>query len=198
MRGAPANLELVVIDDDIDPFKPTLKLPKINGAVIGREQGSWGAKTQCLMVPFAEGDKFRDVAKSLGTWAKSVKVPEGARLGFGRLWDREGIKMQPFVRSYVLRGPPIVTSVDVASAKAAVSDVYPWVEITLNAGGVKLLQEAKRKHPLGRFAVILDGEVRRAADVQYMSADGFGFSVGSGSFEADMAEAKRLATAIKP
>lgn len=154
--GPRAHLEIVLVEDSIDPVGALAPAALPPGATIEGEYGHDG-ESHTPFVHYVRATNEDDVRKALA----HVALPAQRSFAIGPS-DGGG------VRSWLLRGAPILRENDVESAKAT-SDPQtstPIVSITLGAGGAQRFEDATRANVKKRLAIVVDGQVMSAPVVQ--------------------------------
>ncbi|CAN5737093.1 hypothetical protein BH09MYX1_BH09MYX1_18220 [soil metagenome] len=190
--GPKLHLELVALDDFASPFDGAVAAPSLDlmnetvGMVSSRHRVSY-ARLRIL-----PGDEPKTVERRLRGSVASIPLPAGDRFAFGR--SNEGDA--PAVRTYLVRGSPVLTEADVASAKVTVdADTnHAVVLVTLTARGSAAFESFTATNIGHRLAIIIDDVVQTAPVIQSKIGGGvLQVSLGQLDPTAERVEADRLA-----
>lgn len=189
--GPRTRLEVVPVDDSIDPLDhfDAAKLPP--GATIEMEYGADGPShhPNIHYARMPAGADPHGAEEQLRSALASVSLPPQRQLAFGPI---DG----GWVRSWVLRGAPVLRENDIekATAQFDAPTKQASVMITLGAGGARRFEDATRANVDKRMAIVLGGEVDSAPVIR--SAIGGGrlqITLGADKSASDArALAKRL------
>jgi hypothetical protein len=168
LTGPPVSLEVVLVDDTVEPFAELDPAHFLPGMSLAREDVDGRTTTLLLYQPEASIERRQLMARVASFVQERITLPPGTRIAWGS--DSDPPAKGP-LRSYVLRGPPIFTGKDVVDAELVDSaDVGILVSLSDEAG--QRLQGATRAHRGGRLAIVLDGAVESAPVVRSEIAGG--------------------------
>ena len=195
--GVPAaKLEIVAIDDSVDPFASGSVSPPsdvtIESEIVSLGGGS--REEHFARTVVRAGERDAAARARLGAWLATVTLPAGARFGVGVVHDGPA---SAFARSCVLGGPVVVTSSDVVDAQATRdgSDTDPAVVITLASGGARRFEDFTRAWLGRRAAIVVDDDVMTMPVIRTTIAGGR-LSITTGREDPDVAD--RLAASLRP
>ena len=196
---APHTLEVVRLDDSLDPFPVGVEKTLPRGV---RIEGDRGGKGRYARVAVARAETEAEVRKRLAAWLGDFALPHHAR--FGLLAEvTEGI-VTGFA-SVVLVGDSAVhaedvvaTTLDSAPPSSTPNDDVE-VMATLSPPAMAKLEAATRDWVGRRLAIIVDGEIQNAPIVKAaLRGAGLGIPSRLGNAAERRARAARLAAELKP
>jgi len=198
ITGPRPKLELVMIDDDGDPTGAihTARLP--TGAALLTETIEGKTMHYARIVP-QSGQSLEDSAVLLDAFLGSQALPPGDRFGVGPVssTDKWGHDNPDAMRSFVLKGPAVVTEANVVDASAAQDPMtrHYSVAVTLDPAGATSLESVTQANVGRRLAIVIDGRVQSAPVVRAKIAGGHvQITLGAlASPQAEKDEADRLA-----
>lgn len=153
--GPRARFELYEVADEIKALEHA-RLP--TNAVL-----AWDylptEDVQYVVAPVEPNEGETAALQRLRQWAKGVKLPANVFIAFEAIpfVDPQGPSATSRCRTYVLRGPPIVTETDVASARAIRTDEGHAVRF--KRAGAERLGDATTHLLRRRVAIVVDGMV---------------------------------------
>jgi hypothetical protein len=199
-------LEIVYVDDSVDAFADrSVKALPLGTSLFGERVRVAGDRREvhayAEFMPLA-GESPEQAARRIEPVLRKVPVPPGARLALGRFEEPDpepGRRPQVGWRSYVLRGPPVVTDLDVEKARAYVDHDVAYLEIRLFAGGGERFRDATRKYVGRRMAITLAGRVESCPVIRSEISGGrLRIEMSAGNVNERLAEAQRLARLLDP
>jgi hypothetical protein len=193
------TLEFVAVDDRTQPFEKLYAgtLPK--GVSImseyvktqGEDVTGWFARV--VLLP---DESIEQAIRRLEPWWRGLGLPADARVAWERLADPASAS-SVLLRSYVLRGPPVLTGWDVAGADAMSDAREAMVVLEFTPRGAARLEDFSRNNVGTRFAIVIDGMIRSAPVIQAPISGGFAtITLGWTDPERDLADAEQLARAL--
>ncbi|MDC3954848.1 SecDF P1 head subdomain-containing protein [Polyangium jinanense] len=202
----PVTMEVVVVDDDFDPFtEPVGALP--DGVSIRLETAirARGLVTQhYAMLVKKPGETDAQAKERFSPWLSAQPLPAGRRFIVGDVVEEnETGELSPIgLRTYVLTGEAIVTQANVIDASVLVDDGkgpmrQPVVMVTFDAAGGERFHEATREHVKERIAIVVDGKAMSLPVVQSPIPGGRVSISMQGYDEQAVAEAQRLAAGLR-
>ncbi len=208
--GPAAKLELIALDDDIDPFERRLNDKEVPPAVrfeaenvpLGKDAQSHSTTAPRYYARIT-GQVIGDEARA---WLAKVWLPAGRRFAFGKLYEYDESDQAAWIgwRTYVLSGQPQVESrhlrdVHAMTERASDSKLKQWyLMVTLTEEGARRFEAATRALVKRRFAIVVDGEVMSAPVVQEPIAGGtMRITMGAGDSEKQKHDAEALAAALR-
>jgi preprotein translocase subunit SecD len=201
-----ARLEVVRVDDTIDAFKGLRDADDIE---IHPEHASVGpgkvAETSFARMAFREGEREEEAVKRFRRWLAKVPLPKTARFGLETVNDASDDAQSSAptgLRTFVLVGDSVLLPDDVVDAIASVSNDggFPtaYVSVELSAAGGTRFEEAARAWLSRRMAILVDDRVESAPIIRSPLAGGrFSITMGAGDADKHLAEARRLALALR-
>lgn len=209
-----AKLEVVRVDDSIDPFSAILAsdLPRdvqlrSENAPTGSGSSRLGRATEITSyarVLMAPGESLEQAIRRADPWVQRIELPAGRRIAWQadeELDDETGTSRVIGARTFILTGEPIITNVDIVDATPSVSqqsgmpDIYVAVTMTQEAG--ERFGDATREWTNRRLAIMLDGRITSAPIVKTEIRGGrMSITMGAGDPERQLAQAKELANGL--
>ena len=206
-----ANLEVVRIDDAIDPFAtvPDESIPDGQGIGVYQENAPVGpgrsVMSHYVRVVSREGETTSAAIARVRPWLSTIRLPPGARLGFEQLDEYDEDTRKTTVvgfRTFVLVGEAVLRTEDVTEAVASIDssnegapDAY--VAVTLSSAGATRFESATREWTQRRLAILVDDRINSAPVIRTAISGGrISISMGRGDPERKIAEAKSLAQAL--
>lgn len=198
------KLEFVLADDEHSIAEPSGDLP--SGVTMMMEQVSNGLSGTVVRhyarVVKAENETLDEAYARLEAWTKTLSLPEGDRVGIGEVQDYDE-EQDMFVvigwRTYLLKGSPILTEADVATARAMRDpNTGEWLaRLEFTDDGAKRFEKATAENVKRRLAILLDGRVQSAPVIQSKIPGGIAtITMGVGSQEKQMQDARNLEKAL--
>jgi preprotein translocase subunit SecY len=206
-----AELEVVRVDDTIDPFATVHEdaLPEGQGIGIYLENAPAGpghnVQSHYVRVVLREAESTKAAIKRVQPWLSTIRLPRGARFGFEEVddYDPDTKKATPVgVRTFVLIGEPVLRTSDVTEAVVSMdnADGLPpdyYLAVTLSQEAGKRFEAATREWIQRRIAIVVDGEINSAPVVKSAIGGGrISITMGQGDPEKQLRAAKRLARAL--
>ncbi|HEY4118775.1 MAG TPA: hypothetical protein VGM56_13010 [Byssovorax sp.] len=167
-----ASLEMVEVDDDDDPlggeFDPKTLVP---GLRVSSENAPVGvgrtALRHYLEFPLRPGESLEAAFARAKLAIAAIHVPADTRLATGRFdeYDESRDRAVPAgVRTYLLRGPAVLTEADIDDAVVAVTrDERDMQSVSVNIAsgrdGAARFYAYTRAHLMRRFAIVVDHRV---------------------------------------
>ena len=188
----PASLQIVAIDDSIDPFA-TASAP--SDVTIQSELGPLGGGKE-IAEHYARtivrpGETEAAARARLRRWLATVSLPSPARFGVGIVHDEPG---SAYARSWVLAGPTVITTSDVVDAEPTNTGGDVGVTVTLSRDGANRFEDFTRAWVGRRAAICLDDDVTTAPVIRT--------PIGGGRLEIttgrDTRSAEKLAASLRP
>lgn len=207
--GPRPKLEIVRVDDSIDPFAtlPEDAVPSGQGFEIRFENAPAGnyktQKVNFARVTFREGESKAAATARFRRWLSSITLPTETRFGLEEIGDYdEDTKLVKVtgLRTFVLTGPSVLQTEDVTDAMAMQSrdseDVY--VTVTLSEDGGKRFEDVTREWTQRRIAILVDDEINSAPVVKTTIHGGrVSITMGAGDPEKKFAEATALSVRLR-
>jgi hypothetical protein len=207
---ARAELEIVRVDDTVDPFAAfdDASLPAGQGIGIYAETAPLGpgktVTTHFARIVFRPGETPGAAIARVKPWLSTVALPRDVRFGFEPVdeVDADTQKVTHVgVRTFVLSGPTVLRTADVTAASAmvhpdALDEMY--VAVTLSPEAGQRFEELTRAWTKRRLAILVDGVISSAPVVQTAITGGHvSITVPSGDdVEQRIETVKRLARGL--
>jgi hypothetical protein len=207
-----ANLEIVRVDDSIDPFTEIRdeELPEGQGISLFTANEPLGpgknGVTHFARITLAEHETPGAAAARVRPWLATIPLPEGARFVFQEDHETDdGGRELPTVealRTIVVRGESVITTPDVTGASARAPhdmDTTPYVIIELSSSGAERFEAATAGWINRRRAILVDGVVSSAPVIKTTIHGGkLSITLGAGDPDARIEEGRRLAGRLAP
>jgi len=178
--GKTAKLEFKIVNDAIAPA--TLQ--------------TWMEKSKAAGITYKKGEKFSDYLKKMNEFL-AKDLPEGHELAF----EKSATQDESLNIPYVIEATPRITGDDLADARVLIDQQknQPYVSMEFKTAGAKRFEEATGANIGRRMAVVLDGNVYSAPNIQGKIAGGQArITLGSGAnFNKPMSEARDLALVLR-
>jgi len=199
---------VVRLDDDVDPFDGATDLPK--GGAVQEESVPLGVDAQGKSVQavrhYVRVVRLPDEAVEAlharaRAWLAGRSPPPETTFALGDFLDDVGGKPTVVaVRTFVLRGVPILTNDDIESADPAISpDREYYVAVALVGSAAERFRAATAAWRQRRLALLLDGRVDTTPVVNAVLDRNFSITLGGldRKGKQSRAAAERLAAAIR-
>jgi hypothetical protein len=208
--GPRAKLELVRVDDSVDPLAAVAEeaIPENSGIGVFDENvplGTAGTKpARFARIALRAGESKEEARGRFAVWLAGFSLPPGARFGFEDDVDEDAVTKKATVvalRAFVLAGEPELDSEDVTKATAVEprDGESPFVALTLSSEGAKRFEDLTREWKGRRIAIVVDDEIVCAPVVRSVIAGGrVSVTMGEGDPEILLARANRLARRLAP
>jgi preprotein translocase subunit SecD len=182
--GRTAKLEFKIVDDQ------TFKGEGLQQLVAQLEQEN--------KIAYKEGDKFSAYVEALNTAAKG-KIDNDKMIAFERPKGQGGQFIEGAHIPYLLSRNADVSGSDLANAQVTMGEYgAPVVSFQLNPEGATKFGKLTGENIQKRLAIVLDGVVQSAPNIQSQITDNGQITLGSGgNFETVMAEAKDLSVVLR-
>jgi protein-export membrane protein SecD len=178
--GKTAKLEFKIVNDTIPPA--TLQ--------------TWMEKATAAGITYKKGEKFSDYLKKMNEFL-AKDLPDGHELAF----EKSSTNDETLNIPYVIEATPRITGDDLADARVLIDQQknQPYVSMEFKTAGAKRFEEATGANIGRRMAVVLDGNVYSAPNIQAKIAGGQAqITLGSGAnFNKTMSEARDLALVLR-
>ncbi len=180
--GRTAKLEFKIVDDSVSPA--TLQ--------------SWLEKAKAAGVVYKKGDRFSDYIKKMNELLVS-DIPAGHEIAFEKNNAPNGDESMNI--PFVIESTPRITGDDLADARVQIDPQknQPYVSMEFKTAGAKRFEETTGANIGKRMAVVLDGNVYSAPQIQAKIAGGNAqITLGAGAdFNKIMREARDLALVLR-
>lgn len=178
--GKTAKLEFKIVNDSVPPA--TLM--------------TWMEKAKAAGITYKKGEKFSEYIKKMNDFL-AKDLPEGHELAFEKSKTDDESQNIPFV----IEATPRITGDDLADARVLIDQQknQPYVSMEFKSSGAKRFEETTGANIGRRMAVVLDGNVYSAPNIQAKIAGGQAqITLGGGAnFNKVMSEARDLALILR-
>jgi preprotein translocase subunit SecD len=216
-----ARLEFKLLDDDADFFGPiadkyAAEKSPVEGLSFYRERapvGKDGAGDTVVkvvtvaQVDILKGEDPKSALKRIREWASTLQLPPDRELGFGleyRTVDEVTQKQEPAAwRTYFLKSRVELTGDQVRDARAEPNQeqgaLGGWrVALTFTDAGGRIFEQITDQNVKRRFAIMLDGKVESAPQIQTRIAGGHAvITMGSSDPEIQLNDSKKLEMVLR-
>jgi preprotein translocase subunit SecD len=180
-------------------------LPQASGIALFVENVSVGDQVQAshfARVAPRDGETLASAERRLRAWLATLKLPEGARFAYMPITDFDEAaqrQTEVAVRTFLLAGEPVLRTVDVVDAAAAITDGRAYVTLTLSPSAAARFGEVSGAWVRRRLAIVLDGEVNSAPVVKTAITGGrISITLGQGPADSQVENARTLAAKLRP
>ena len=180
--GKTAKLEFRLVND-------TVTMTTITG---------WVAKAKSSGIEYKQGIKFSDYLGALNTYL-AKDLPKGFEIAFEKTTSKATNLLTSMI-PYLVESTPRLTGDDLQDAGVQINQQKnePYVSLTFKSSGAKRFEEVTGKNIGKRLAVILDGNVYTAPNIQSRIAGGNAqITLGAGNFNKVMKEARDVALVLR-
>ena len=180
--GKTAKLEFKIVDDKADMGKITTGIEK------AKKQG----------IEYKKGKRFSVYLAKLNEFLKK-DLPKGKMLAFEKRVSKRTNEVGPLI-PYVVGINPEITGDDLQDARVQIDQQknQPYVSLEFKAQGAKKFENVTEKNVGKRMAVILDGNVYTAPNINERIGGGRAqITLGTGSFDKIMKEARDVALVLR-
>jgi preprotein translocase subunit SecY len=209
-----AEVAIVRVDDVSDPLRAAHAEDGPEGfslysESVPLEKGHYATRYYARMA-LRDGESLQAAWARLEPWLREFPPPSGDRWAWEAVTDavQPSEDDQPVtfrivgLRTLVLTGDPVVTTRDIEFADVGLEDHGsgpPYVSVTLNPEGAERFYGVTKEWLGRRLAIVVDGAVSSAPYIKSPIPGGhLVISMGNvGSPEQQLAEAKRLAAALR-
>ena len=208
--GPRAKLEIVRVDDSIDPLASVADeaIPENSGIGVFDEEvplGTAGTKpARFARIVLRAGESKEAARGRFADWLAGISLPAGARFGFEDDVDEDHVTKKATVvalRAFVFVGEPALDSGDVTNALAVEprDGEAPYVALTLSNEAAKRFEDLTREWKGRRIAIVVDDEILCAPVIRGVIAGGrVSVTFGAGDPEILLSRANRLARRLAP
>jgi len=203
----PITMELVVVDDELDPFaKPAGTLPESVSVRAEERLSRSGIRMthHYAMLVKKPGETDAQAKERFSPWLSTQPLPEGRRFVLGDVMeeDETGAPRPIGLRTYVVAGEAIVTHANVVDATVLEDDGKgpvqpPVVLVTFDAAGGERFHAATREHVKERIAIVVNDKAMSVPIVQSPISGGRVSISMQGYDDRAAAEARRLAVGLR-
>jgi preprotein translocase subunit SecD len=179
--GKTAKLEFKIVNDTIAPA--TIQ--------------SWMDKAKAAGIVYKKGERFSDYLRKMNE-NLATDIPAGYELAFEKSTAPNGEEQASI--PYIIEATPRITGDDLSDARVLIdpNQNQPYVSMEFKASGAKRFEETTGNNIGRRMAVVLDGNVYSAPNIQAKIAGGQAqITLGGGDFNKTMKEARDLALVLR-
>ncbi|MDI1447653.1 hypothetical protein [Polyangium sp. 6x1] len=203
----PITMELVVVDDELDPFEKHAGTLTESISVRAEEmlsRAGFPVTHHYAMLVKKPGETDAQAKARFSPWLSTQPLPAGRRFVLGDVMEEDETgKPRPIgLRTYVVAGEAIVTHANVVDASVIEDDgkgpmQQPVVVVTLDAAGGERFHAATREHVKERIAIVVNDKAMSVPIVQSPISGGRVSISMYGYDDHAVVEARRLATALR-
>lgn len=179
--GKTAKLEFKIVND-------TIAVATIQ---------TWMDKAKAAGIIYKKGERFSDYLRKMNE-TLATDIPAGYELAFEKSIAPSGEEQASI--PYVIEATPRITGDDLSDARVLIdpNQNQPYVSMEFKASGAKRFEETTGNNIGRRMAVVLDGNVYSAPNIQAKIAGGQAqITLGGGDFNKTMKEARDLALVLR-
>ena len=180
--GKTAKLEFKIVNDEVNFAEITSKIEE------AKKSG----------IEYKKGETFSTYLASLNKYLKDT-LPKGYQVAFEKQVSKKTNEITRMI-PYVVEEVPQLTGDDLQDAGVQIDQQknQPYVNLVFKSQGAKRFEEVTGKNLGKRMAVILDGNVYTAPNIQSKIAGGRAqITLGSGNFNNLMKEARDIALVLR-
>ena len=180
--GKTAKLEFKIVNDDVN-------FPEITSKIeAAKKEG----------IEYKKGDLFSAYLTKLNAYMKDT-LPKGYLIAFEKRVSKKTNEITQMI-PYVVEEVPQLTGDDLQDAGVQIDQQknQPYVNLVFKSQGAKRFEDVTGKNLGKRMAVILDGNVYTAPNIQSRIAGGRAqITLGVGNFNKMMKEARDIALVLR-
>jgi preprotein translocase subunit SecD len=180
--GRTAKLEFKIVNDEANIGQIQLKIEE------AKKEG----------IDFKKGQLFSKYLRELNRYLKD-DLPKGFEVAFEKRVSKTTNEITAML-PYIVESTPQLTGDDLQDARVQIDQQKnePYVSLEFKAQGAKRFENITGNNIGKRMAVILDGNVYTAPNIQSRIAGGRAqITLGSGSFNKQMKEARDVALVLR-
>ena len=173
-----------------------LEFKLVNDAVTGIP--SWLDKAKEAGIEYKKGMRYSDYLAELNTFLKN-DIPEGYQLVFQKTVNKFNNEIENQI-PFIVEAAPRITGDMLQDARVQIDQQKnePYVSLEFKSQGAKIFEEVTGDNVGKRLAIILDGNVYSAPNIQQRIAGGRAqITLGVGGFNKIMKEARDLALVLR-
>ncbi|MDI1429169.1 SecDF P1 head subdomain-containing protein [Polyangium sorediatum] len=203
----PITMEIVVVDDELEPFaKAAGTLPESVSVRAEQRLSRSGLPVtlQYAMLVKKPGETYVQAKERFSPWLSTLPLPAGHRFVLGDVMeeDETGEPRPIGLRTYVVAGGAIVTHANVVDAMVLEDDgkgpvQAPVVLVTLDAAGGERFHAATREHVKERLAIVVNDKAMSVPLVESPIPGGRVSISMHGYDDHAVAEARQLAAVLR-
>ncbi|MDD0852758.1 protein translocase subunit SecD [Halobacteriovorax sp. GB3] len=175
-----------------------LEFKLVNDQIPMAQVQSWLKKTEDAGIVFNKGDRFSDYIKKVNENLKD-ELPKNYILAFEKKVSKATNEVELKI-PYLVDLNPRITGDDLADARVLIDQQKnePYVSLDFKKQGADRFEKVTGENIGRRMAIILDGNVYSAPNIQTRIAGGRAqITLGSGNFNQTMKEARDLALVLR-
>ena len=180
--GKTAKLEFKIVNDEVNFPEIVSKIDE------AKKQG----------IEFKKGELFSSYLTKLNDYLKGT-VPKGYEIAFEKRTNKKTNEITNMI-PYVVESVPQLTGDDLQDAGVQIDQQknQPYVNLVFKSQGAKRFEEVTGKNIGKRMAVILDGNVYTAPNIQARIAGGRAqITLGQGNYDKLLKEARDIALVLR-
>ncbi len=180
--GKTAKLTFNLVNDEVS-------LVTMNG---------WIEKAKAAGIEFKKGERFSEYLGKLNDFVKK-DLPKGFQLAFEKRVSKATNEVESMI-PYLVEATPNLTGDALQDARVNIDQQKnePYVSLDFKAAGAQIFEELTGNNIGKRMAIILDGNVYSAPNIQTKIGGGRAqITLGTGGFNRLMKEARDLALVLR-
>ena len=175
-----------------------LEFKMVNDTIPASNIMEWLKKAKDAKIEFKKGMRFSDYLNSLNEFLKN-DFPKDYQLAFQKPVGKVDYN-ETDLTPYLVDVSPRLTGEDLQDARVNIDQQknQPYVGMEFKTSGAKIFEEVTGENVGKRLAVILDGNVYTAPNIQARIAGGHAqITLGAGSYNKIMKEARDIALVLR-
>ena len=175
-----------------------LEFKLVNDEAIGGNVQEWLQRADEAGIKYKKGQRFSEYVNKLNEFLKK-DLPEGYVLAFQKTLNKVTNEIESQI-PFLVDALPRISGDELADAGVQIDQQKnePYVSISFKSSGAKLFEKVTGENVGKRMAVILDGNVYTAPNIQARISGGSAqITLGSGNFNALMKQARDIALVLR-
>ncbi len=174
-----------------------LEFKIVSDQVTGQQLSDWMAKVKAAGIEFKKGERFSDFLKKVNE-SLAADLPKGYEIAYGKETNKnnEITRLDP----YLVEQASSLTGEELQEAFVRIDpeNNSPYVALEFKPTGAKLFEEITGNNKGRLMAIVLDGNVYSAPQINGRIAGGSAqITLGQGDYENNMKEARDLALVLR-
>lgn len=186
--GKTAKLEFKIVHDELASFSAGQVPPAL--AKLMEDSKAAG-------ITYKRGQRFSDYVKKMNEFYKDL--PKGHDLAFEKILNSGTNEIETLL-PYVVESATNLTGEELQDATVRINqeDNQPYVSLTFKSAGAKIFEKITGDNVNRRLAIILDGNVYSAPNIQQRIAGGNAqITLGQGDYNTILTEARDLSLVLR-
>ena len=175
-----------------------LEFKLVNAEVPQQTIVAWIEKTEQAGIIFKKGMRFSDYLATVNSHLKD-EMPKGYEIAFEKKVSKATNEIE-FKIPYLVDSAPRLTGDDLADASVQIDQQNnePYVSLNFKSAGAKMFEQITGENIGKRMAVVLDGNVYTAPNIQSKIGGGRAqITLGTGNYNKLMKEARDIALVLR-